>query len=495
MAIHRRTPRAVPTPARALLLSTLALTLAACSDSSSLSPRQSTAVMAALPQAARYIVTLSNPGPVPAALATAITANGGHIVRVHTGIGMVVVSGLSATSAGNLRHVSGVSGVGADMKRKWIHDPTVSTGASTMHLRALGAGRGVSHAAGAPQNASAYAGGQQWYLTNIGADTAWSTSSQGSGQTIYILDTGVDTAHQELVGRVNTKKSTSFATAPSGDSVLPFGHDVAGHGTFVSSITTSNSIVIAAVAPQAKLVMVRVLDDSGSGFDSDILSGVLYAADSSATVISMSLGGYLDRTSGGDLWFADLFQKGIDYATARGALIVVAAGNEAVNTNTAMAGSASYVDSLNVPAGLRHLISVGATGPIETVDPDQIAVYSNFGAADVAVFAPGGNNLDASYEEAHNFPDWIYGACSSAIAGGCASPGETSYNAGIGTSFATPMVSAEAAVLIAQAGALAPSTVEACILQNATAQGTGKGDVNYNFGIISIPSSLAASGC
>jgi subtilisin family serine protease len=279
------------------------------------------------------------------------------------------------------------------------------------------------------------------------------------------------------------------------DTVFTWFHDVKGHGTFVSSIVAGNSVKLAAVAPQAKIVMVRVLGDDGTGSDSDILSGLLYAADSGATVISMSLGGYLDRTSGFDLLFAQMFQQAVDYATARGALVVVASGNESVNTNTGMAGTLSFVDSLDVPAGLHHLISVGATGSIALANFDQIAQYSNFGKSDVAVFAPGGNDTSFAQEQPGNFPDWIVGACSSAISGGCLNPGETSYNAGLGTSFATPMVAAEAAILLGQSGSLGPATLEACILNSATSQGSGKGDINFNFGLISIPSALKTSGC
>jgi serine protease len=489
-AVMAKSPR-IPTLA---LSSLMALAIAACSDSSMMAPHQSTAALAALPQAARYMVVLATPGAVPTALASAIKADGGRIVRVHTGTGFVVVSGLSATAAGNLRGLSGVGSVLADKQRHWVHEHALTAFRPSGLRNRSAAAPALAHAASGPASAPFYTSGQEWWTTNIGADTAWASTSQGNGETVFILDTGVDTLHQDLKGRIDTKRSTSFATAPAGDSVLPFGHDVFGHGTFVTSEVTGNSVGVAAIAPNTKVVMVRVLDDSGSGFDSDILSGVLYAADSSAAVISMSLGGYLDRTSNGDLAFADMFQRAVDYARARGSLIVVAAGNEAVNTVTAMAGSASYVDSLNIPAGLHNLISVGATGPIETVDPDQIAVYSNFGSSDVAVFAPGGNNLDQTYEQANNFPDWVIGACSTASPGLC--PGdETQYVVDLGTSMATPMVAAEAAILLAQTKGLSPSTVEACILNAAAAQGTGKGDINWNFGRISIPSALKTSGC
>jgi subtilisin family serine protease len=488
MAISR-----IPTLARIV---TLTLALGACSDSSSLAPRSSTLTTAPLAQASRYIVRLTNAGPVPSALAATIAADGGRVVRVHTGTGLVVVAGLSAASANSLRQQPGVGAMVADMQRRWIHEPSMAQGVRLVSRSGAATKSGIGHALAGPASAPAYAQGAQWYLTNIGADTAWTlAAAQGAGQTIYVLDTGVDTAHVELLGRVNIKRSTSFASAPSGDTTLSWFHDVAAHGTFVSSIITSNSATIAAVAPQAKIVMVRVLDDAGSGFDSDILSGVLYAADSGATIINMSLGGYVSRTSGGDLSFADLFQRTVNYATARGTLVVVAAGNETLNTNTGAGATGSYVDSLNLPAGLHNLISVGATGPIAAANFDDIAYYSNFGKADVAVFAPGGNDSDGTFENTVNFEDWIIGACSSAKSGGCGAAGEDNYLAGLGTSFATPMVSAEAAVLLGQGIKLTPAALESCILNSAAPFGTGKGDINYDFGRVSIPSALASSGC
>jgi hypothetical protein len=57
------------------------------------------------------------------------------------------------------------------------------------------------------------------------------------------------------------------------------------------------------------------------------------------------------------------------------------------------------------------------------------------------------------------------------------------------------MVAAEAAILLGQSGSLSPATLEACILNSATPQGSGKGDINYDFGLISIPSALKTSGC
>jgi subtilisin family serine protease len=266
---------------------------------------------------------------------------------------------------------------------------------------------------------------------------------------------------------------------------------VVGHGSFVSSIITSNSLGIGAVAPAAQVVMVRVLDDSGQGSAYAVLQGVLYAADSGADIINMSLGGYLPRNSGSYLSFADYYQRAVDYAAQRGIVLVAAAGNESVNTNTATSPSGSYADSLETPAGLFHILSVGATGPVDQVNFDQIAVYSNYGDAGVGVFAPGGNVVDTtSAGEA----DLVLGVCSSATS---LCPGaENEYLIGAGTSFASPMAAGEAAVVKSQRdGAITGHSLEYCVLVSASNITGKRPDPNYNFGRINVVSALNNSSC
>ena len=143
--------------------------------------------------------------------------------------------------------------------------------------------------------------------------------------------------------------------------------------------------------------------------------------------------------------------------------MVAAAGNEYVNTNTATSPSGSYSDSL-MPAGLRHIMSIGATGPIDQQYFDTIAAYSNYGDAGVGVFAPGGNVIGEQQ-------DRVLGACSSAWYDSNARPpgypcigSDTSYAIGAGTSFATPMVSGEAAVIEGQNdGLIKGPALETCV--------------------------------
>ncbi|HXB25811.1 MAG TPA: S8 family serine peptidase, partial [Gemmatimonadaceae bacterium] len=126
-------------------------------------------------------------------------------------------------------------------------------------------------------------------------------------------------------------------------------------------------------------------------------------------------------------------------------------------------------------------------------DYDSIAVYSNYGSAGVGVFAPGGNLGPDSVPQASLDSIWVIGACSSATAD-C--PGqENQYLIGIGTSFASPLVAGEAAVIKAQAGTLTPSAVEQCILKNADNITGKRPDPAYNFGRVNVLKSATASGC
>jgi subtilisin family serine protease len=469
--------------------------LASCSDGP-VTPPAARAVLSALPTAPRYVIELPAAGSPSAALAAQIRAGGGRIVYAHAGAGIVVVAGLSAKSATALRLRNDVQVVVADLRRMRITDPAFRrmqvrpVKASAVHPRSFTPGSGVD-----PRTAQFF--GDQWNMTVIQADTAWQITSQGAGEKVFILDTGVDTAQVDLVGRVNTSLSTSFAFATDADTVpLPFSHDVVSHGSFVSSQIATNSLGIAAVAPQAQLVMVRVLNDSGEGSFSANLEGILYATDSGANVINMSLGGYFDRTSADDMSFVDVFQRVVDYAFQRGILLVAAAGNSSEDFNTATSPTGSYADSLNAPAGLHHVLSVGATGPVDEKNFDDIADYSNYGNDGVAVFAPGGNSADttAADDSADIVDaDLVIGACSSAST---LCPGmENQYLIGDGTSFASPLVAGEAAVVQGQTASVVGQALETCIANTATEVTGKRPDPNYGFGRVNVFTAVTSSGC
>ncbi len=426
--------------------------------------------------------------PAPA-LEAAIAKGGGRILHVHAGFGIALVSGLSAKAAGELRTMGAVRAV--------VPDLTITLRPTKVGLRRLSAfphrGFGVK---GDPRGATAVA--VQWNMHVTKADSAWQVTNQGKGMHVYVLDTGVDTANEELTGKIDTKNSISFAYAPTDTLMLnplPFGHDVVGHGTFVSSIITTNSVKIAGTAPQAMITMVRELDDSGSGDLFGLLNGMLYAADQNADVANISSGGYLSRTDATNLAIADLIEGVVQYGAARGVQYVAAAGNEGVNFNTATSNTnGNYADSLEYPGGIAGILSIGATGPLTHGSFDDIASYSNFGSLGVGVFAPGGNEFDTTSAALDS--ELVIGACSSATPAPLCPGQEDQLLIGAGTSFSAPLVTGEIAVIKANAAApLSPATLKKCVLNNADNVTGKRPDPAYNFGRVNVLASATASGC
>jgi subtilisin family serine protease len=216
---------------------------------------------------------------------------------------------------------------------------------------------------------------EQWSLQKIGAPTAWA-SSTGAGVRIGIVDTGVDLNHEDLSGKVvadtSCVGSKGDPTKCSGS-----GQDDQGHGTHVSGIAAAakdNQVGIAGVAPDAQLVVAKVLSAAGSGSTDDINAGIRWVVDHGARVVNLSLGDpnfFITTLEGTPL------SDGIQYAWAHGAIPVVASGN----TNPGglgLLGSSDY--------GSMNAVVVGATGP-----SDEVASYSSpLGNAKWSIMAPGG---------------------------------------------------------------------------------------------------------
>src|SRR5205085_7255639 len=153
--------------------------------------------------------------------------------------------------------------------------------------------------------------------------------------------------------------------------------DGVGHGTAVAGVaaaSTGNGVGIAGVAPDAKLVVARVLDDDGQGNPEDISSGIRWVVDHGAKVVSLSLGdpAAVFSRAGNSL------EPAIQYAWSRGAIPVLAAGN--YNPGVLGVGSAGY--------GNLNAIVVGATDR-----SGAVAFYSTpLGNAKWGIVAPGGND-------------------------------------------------------------------------------------------------------
>ncbi|MNY00212.1 Thermophilic serine proteinase precursor [compost metagenome] len=133
------------------------------------------------------------------------------------------------------------------------------------------------------------------------------------------------------------------------------------------------------VAPEATLVAVKVLDQTGVGTVFDVLRGMVYSADRGADVLSMSL---RTITPTVEPALRNVFGRAVRYVNQRGSSIVTIAGNDFLNLD-AFPGDV-------LPAEIKPVIAVSAVGPEGQAHFDNFAFYSNFGQA-VDLAAPGGN--------------------------------------------------------------------------------------------------------
>lgn len=185
-----------------------------------------------------------------------------------------------------------------------------------------------------------------------GAPKAWKQgtpngAADGTGVTIAVVDSGVDYTHPDLGGGFGPGHKVVAGHDFVNDDDDPM--DDNGHGTHVAGIAAARAAEpggITGVAPGATLTAYKVVDDSGSGFTSDIIAGIEAAADPAnpyrADVINMSLGTAGDGT--------DPLGQAAAAAVRAGVVVVAAAGNDGPNGWT-----------INSPASAEGVIGVGAS--------------------------------------------------------------------------------------------------------------------------------------
>lgn len=183
----------------------------------------------------------------------------------------------------------------------------------------------------------------------------WNTTT-GANIGVAVLDTGIDEEHEDLPtlsGGTTTVDSTHW------------GSDVDGHGTHVAGTIAAldNEIGVVGVSPGVDLYAVKVLDDFGSGYESDVIKGIEWAVSSNIPIINMSLGGP---------GASDAFRDACNAAYDEGHLLVAAAGNEKEG-----------VVEVTYPARYESVIAVAASN-----EEDELADFSLTGP-EVELIAPG----------------------------------------------------------------------------------------------------------
>ncbi|MFE9694082.1 S8 family peptidase [Micromonospora sp. NPDC005806] len=189
-------------------------------------------------------------------------------------------------------------------------------------------------------------------VPQIGAPAAWAAGRDGNGVRVAVLDTGVDAGHPDLAGRIaETQDFTGSGSARDGH----------GHGTHVASTIAGSGAASSGlrkgVAPGAQLLIGKVLDDGGRGYDSGIIAGMEWAAHSGAKVVSMSLGG--SPTDGTD----PMSQAVNDLTAETGTLFVIAAGNFGEASTVGTPGAASAALTVGAVDRDDNLAEFSSRGP------------------------------------------------------------------------------------------------------------------------------------
>ncbi len=304
--------------------------------------------------------------------------------------------------------------------------------------------------------------------SGVNADLVHSDTT-GNGVVVAVVDTGVDWDHPDLVanhwtnaGETNCSNgvdddgngfiddcngwdfigTTINSPAPDND---PIGYN--GHATHVAGTIAAadNDIGVLGVAPQAKIMDVKVLDDStsGRGTLASVVGGIEYAVNNGADIINLSLGVTTDIPA---------LKEAVDNAHNAGVVVVSAAGNSSGTT-------------LQYPGGYTSTIGVGSIGQNNTH-----SAFSNTGPK-LDVVAPGESIIST-------YPEHLTGA------------GEIPYATSSGTSMSTPHVSGMAALYLEKHPSASPNQVRDAIRNGAVDLGITGRDNTFGYGRIDAPRTI-----
>ncbi|MGA3541521.1 type VII secretion-associated serine protease mycosin [Micromonosporaceae bacterium DT194] len=269
----------------------------------------------------------------------------------------------------------------------------------------------------------------QWQVEKLNAAAAWRTST-GSGVTVAVIDSGVDGSHVDLAGQVLPGKDFVFSDSDGR-------WDPVGHGTTVAGLIAGRADDAAGVvglAPDAKILPVRVLDDDNRYEDATVVAeGVRWAVDNGAQVVNLSLGG-----SGASPALA----AAIDYAFARDVVVVACTGNVATSSNP------------NVWYPAREPGVIAVTGLEQSADELWSGAISG---TETVLAAPATGLIGAK-------PDGYWQVQ--------------------GTSFAAPLVSAAAALIRSRWPDMSAGDVVNRLLVTARDLGPQGRDDRYGFGLV-----------
>jgi len=314
----------------------------------------------------------------------------------------------------------------------------------------------------------------------VNGDLAYASGWNGTGIGIAVIDSGVSSIYDLNTDDNLSSRIVYSQSFVSGDSSTA---DAFGHGTHIAGIIAGNAYtsstsnyrgVYRGIAPEAKIINLRVLDSTGASTDSSVIAAIQQTITLQSTYnirvinLSLSRGVYESYT-------LDPLCQAVESAWRAGIVVVAAAGNMGQYDG---AGTNGYA-TIGAPGNDPYVITVGATNTHGTGNQTSqtMASYSSKGptAFDHIVkpdlVAPGnaivsrmsstGNALVTSYPALAVYP------CNSSRTNCGAQYGSARYMRLSGTSMTTPVVSGVAALLIQKTPSLTPDQVKARLMKTA----------------------------
>lgn len=460
--------------------------ITACQDGSAPTSPSDTSPAVSPQQSAKksptYLISFAE--TVPSDLAARIVSAGGKVKKINKAAGVASVESDAPDFAQRVSAINGVEGVGMDRVIRWV-DPD-------LRVQEAGEATGGSGVGDASIGDNETFFGIQWAPKAIQAPEAWDAGARGNGVRVAVLDGGLNANHLDLAGGVDAACSASMVEG------FAFNEDVPGfsHATHVAGIVAArdNDAGTIGIAPGATIVGVKVLQ-SGSGSFEDIIEGILYAANPSATpgkencarvdVINMSLGATFVPEKG-DKELLKALDRATRYADKQGVVVIASAGNDAVDHD-------QEKKVVTVPAMSARVLAISATGPVGfalgATNFSRPASYTNFGKALVELAGPGGDGVLPGddlctvplpgFGTITNFC-WVFDLV--------ISPGSltgNSYFFAAGTSMAAPAAAGVAALIIEKhGGSVKPAQVQAALRRSADDLGKRGKDAFYGHGFV-----------